>query len=152
MSKSLIVGLALGATLVSALSCSNGAMADPSSSEQSAWRRSALQSDASLKDPLVRRGKEVFEARCQICHGAYPKEKSGEMGTFTLPLMPGTYALELKYKGQKPALLEERTDLTPDLVALFVRRGGGGFMPAFRPTEVSNEDLKALGAYLARKR
>jgi (+)-pinoresinol hydroxylase len=50
------------------------------------------------------------------------------------------------------ALLEERTDLTPEAVAAFVRHGGGGFMPAFRPTEVSDEDLKALGAYLARKR
>jgi hypothetical protein len=49
-------------------------------------------------------------------------------------------------------LLEERRDLTPELVALFVRRGGGGAMPSFRPTEVSNDDLKALGAYLARKR
>ena len=45
--------------------------------------------------------------------------------------------------------------LSPDAgesVATFVRHGGGGFMPAFRPTEVSDEDLKALGAYLARRR
>ena len=66
--------------------------------------------------------------------------------------VPGTFALQLRYKGQKTALLEERTDLTPEAVAAFVRHGGGGFMPAFRPTEVSDEDLKALGAYLARKR
>ena len=66
--------------------------------------------------------------------------------------MPGTFALELRYKGKKPALLEERTDLTAEAVAAFVRHGGGGFMPPFRPTEVSNEDLEALGAYLARKR
>jgi mono/diheme cytochrome c family protein len=33
-----------------------------------------------------------------------------------------------------------------------VRHGGGGFMPPFRPTEVSDEDLKAVGAYLSRKR
>jgi hypothetical protein len=69
-----------------------------------------------------------------------------------MPQAPGTYALELKYKGQKPALLEERTDLTPESVAAFVRHGGGGFMPPFRPTEVSAEDLRALGAYLSRKR
>ena len=65
--------------------------------------------------------------------------------------MAGTIALELKYKGQVPAMLEERKDLTPEVVAFFVRRGSG-IMPPFRPTEVSGEDLKALGAYLARKR
>jgi mono/diheme cytochrome c family protein len=67
-------------------------------------------------------------------------------------LVPGTFALELRYKGAKPALLEERTDLTPEAVAAFVRHGGGGFMPPFRPTEVSDDDVKAVGAYLSRKR
>ena len=65
--------------------------------------------------------------------------------------MPGTAALALKYKSAKPAELELRTDLTPEFVALFVRKGAG-IMPPFRPTELSGEDLKALGAYLARKR
>jgi (+)-pinoresinol hydroxylase len=56
----------------------------------------------------------------------------------------------LRYQGKLPAQLEERTDLTAEAVASFVRHGGGGFMPPFRPTEVSDADLKALGAYLAR--
>jgi mono/diheme cytochrome c family protein len=107
--------------------------------------------DPSVTDPLVKRGKEVFEARCQVCHGAYSKNPSQGSSIYASPEMPGTVALEMRYKGQKPALLEERRDLTPELVAIFVRRGGGGAMPAFRPTEVSNDDLKALGAYLARK-
>jgi mono/diheme cytochrome c family protein len=64
--------------------------------------------------------------------------------------MAGTAALEIKYKGEKPALLEERTDLTPEVVAFFVRKGSG-VMPPFRPTEVSDDDLKALGAYLSRQ-
>ncbi len=58
--------------------------------------------------------------------------------------------LEQKYKGTKPAALEERTDLTPATVAAVVRSGVGP-MPFFRKTEVSDADLKALGAYLSRK-
>jgi len=127
------------------------ALADPASSAQTAWKRSALKADTSLTDPLVRRGKEVFDARCRACHGAYPKDRPpGSPGLAML--VPGTFALELRYKGAKPALLEERTDLTPEAVAAFVRHGGGGFMPPFRPTEVSDEDVKAVGAYLSRKR
>lgn len=138
---SLVVGLVVG------MGSFGGVWADPASSPQSAWRGSPLQADASLTDPLVRRGKEVFDARCRACHGAYAKSKSNLVGQ-----VPGTFALQLRYQGKKPALLEERTDLTPEAVAAFVRHGGGGFMPPFRPTEVSNDDLKALGAYLARKR
>jgi (+)-pinoresinol hydroxylase len=124
------------------------AAADPAVSPQTAWTRSALKADPSLKDPLVRRGKEVFDARCRACHGAYLKAKARDGEAM---LVPGTFALQLRYQGKKTPLLEER-DLTPEAVAAFVRHGGGGFMPAFRPTEVSDEDLKALGAYLARKR
>jgi len=132
--------------------CLAKALADPASSPQSAWKGSTLKVDASLESPQLRRGKEVFDARCQVCHGAYSKNESSAGNFYALPAMPGTLAMELKYKGQKPALLEERTDLTPEFVAFFVRRGGGGSMPFFRPTEVSDDDLKALGAYLARKR
>jgi mono/diheme cytochrome c family protein len=127
----------------------DSALADPASSSQSAWRRTTLSADSSLTDPLVRRGKEVFDARCRACHGSYPK---GKAQSSLASLAPGTFALEMRYKGVKPALLEERTDLTAEAVAAFVRHGGGGFMPAFRPTEVSDEDLKAVGVYIARKR
>lgn len=138
----LVLSVAAGAALFDTVS------ADPAVTAQSGWSRSALKADASLKGPLVRRGKEVFDARCRACHGAYAKGLPNALAME----VPGTFALQLRYKGQKPALLEERTDLTPEAVAAFVRHGGGGFMPAFRPTEVSDEDLKALGAYLARKR
>jgi len=161
MSKAALVALvALAAGPMWAGSVS----ADPAATSQSAWTRAALKADASLKDPLVRRGKEVFDARCRACHGSYSKGKAPGNDALPTPRasrrslpglvmqVPGTFALQLRYKGQKTALLEERTDLTPEAVAAFVRHGGGGFMPAFRPTEVSDEDLKALGAYLARKR
>jgi mono/diheme cytochrome c family protein len=147
MSLRATVGVALILALAAGTAVLGSASADPASSSQSAWRRSTPKADPSLADPLVRRGREVFDARCRACHGAYAKANPSLAAQ-----VPGTFALQLRYKGQKPALLEERTDLTPETVAVFVRHGGGGFMPPFRPTEVSDEDLKALGAYLSRKR
>ena len=64
--------------------------------------------------------------------------------------MAGTQALQARYKGAKPAELEQRTDLTVDFVKAIVR-GGLNSMPFFRPTELSDDDLGALGAYLTRK-
>jgi mono/diheme cytochrome c family protein len=97
--------------------------------------------------PLIQRGQEVFQARCNLCHGVAPKDAGPGTGSW----MAGTQALAAKYKGSKPALLEERTDLTPQLVRYYVRHGSG-VMPFFRKTELSDADLDALGAYLARKR
>jgi mono/diheme cytochrome c family protein len=80
-------------------------------------------------------GKVVFDKWCAPCHGDGPGK-------------PGTNALQALYKGTKPALLEKRTDLTPDLVKTFVRNGVS-VMPFFRKTEISDADLAALAAYLA---
>lgn len=63
----------------------------------------------------------------------------------------GTNLLQQRYKGSVPAALEERTDLTPETVGYFVRHGLN-VMPGFRKTELSDGDLKALSAYLTRKR
>ena len=63
--------------------------------------------------------------------------------------MPGTDALAAKDKGTKPALLEERKDLTPQFIKIFVRNGVS-VMPRFRKTELSEADLEALSAYLTR--
>ncbi|HEU4618318.1 MAG TPA: cytochrome c [Gammaproteobacteria bacterium] len=81
------------------------------------------------------RGKAVFEKWCYPCHGDGPGK-------------PGTAALQALYEGQKPALLEERTDLTPQVVKTFVR-SGVTVMPFFRKTEIGDADLDALAAYLA---
>jgi mono/diheme cytochrome c family protein len=89
----------------------------------------------------VAHGKEVFEHYCKPCHGA----GHGDDGA---PLLPGTHALTLKYRGQKPGLLEERTDLPPELIKAFVRNGVAS-MPPFRKTEVTDADLDAVAAYLA---
>ena len=82
-------------------------------------------------------GHEVFQYWCATCHGAGPGH-------------PGTDALQSKYHGAKPALLEERRDLTPEQVRFFVRHGVT-IMPFFRKTEVSDADLDTIGAYLSRR-
>lgn len=86
-------------------------------------------------DPAeIQKGKQLFEYWCATCHG---------------PDLPGTVALQTKYKDSKPALLAERTDLRPQVTKLFVRKGVS-IMPFFRKTEISDADLDALAAYLAR--
>ena len=89
----------------------------------------------------ISQGREVFKTWCQACHA--PQSP-------TSPRLAGTMVLEQRYKGTKPGALENRTDLTPALVAAVVRNGVGP-MPFFRKTEVSDADLKAVGAYLSRK-
>ena len=86
----------------------------------------------------IAHGKQVFQYWCATCHGAGPGH-------------PGTDALQAKYHGAQPALLEARTDLKPETVRFFVRHGVT-VMPFFRKTEISDADLDAIGAYLARKR
>ncbi len=98
------------------------------------------------KDARERRGREVFEQRCAACHAAVPKDM---IGPPYMPPMAGTQALQARYKGAKPAELEQRTDLTAFVTAIV--RGGLNSMPFFRPTELSDDDLTALGAYLTRK-
>lgn len=93
----------------------------------------------------VDKGKAVFHNLCSGCHGPNIKNASAGIGA----TMPGTDALAAKYKGAKPALLEERTDLTPELIKAFVRNGVS-VMPFFRKTELSDADLSALTAYLMR--
>jgi mono/diheme cytochrome c family protein len=84
------------------------------------------------------RGYVLFQRDCQVCHGSGPAK-------------PGTRALQAKYQGKLPALLEARTDLTADYVKDIVRHGVS-VMPPFRKTEVSDADLDAIAAYLSRKR
>jgi mono/diheme cytochrome c family protein len=83
----------------------------------------------------IEHGDAVFQKWCAPCHAPGPKH-------------PGTQALDALYKGDKPAALEQRTDLTPDLVSTFVRNGVS-IMPPFRKTEIGDSDLAALGAYLS---
>lgn len=63
---------------------------------------------------------------------------------------PGTESLQVKYGGKIPAVLVERTDLAPEVVARFVRTGVLS-MPPFRKTEITDVELAAVAAYVAQK-
>jgi mono/diheme cytochrome c family protein len=89
------------------------------------------------QESTLARGQEVFAQWCGACHAPGPRH-------------PGTQALDALYKGAKPAALEQRTDLTPELTRAFVRTGVS-VMPPFRKTEISDADLEALARYLAPK-
>lgn len=86
-------------------------------------------------------GKQVYDRQCAACH-------SGAPGYPPFAGLPGTEAIQVKYNGEVPALLTQRTDLTPDVITYFVRNGVS-VMPAFRKTEISDADLVNLGAYLS---
>jgi (+)-pinoresinol hydroxylase len=86
----------------------------------------------------VAAGKIDFLNACAVCHGAQPDR-------------PGTMSLQFKYAGRLPAALEQRTDLTPQIVTYYVRHGIA-MMPSFRKTELSDAQVAAIAAYLAHKK
>ncbi|HTW22792.1 MAG TPA: cytochrome c [Candidatus Baltobacteraceae bacterium] len=86
------------------------------------------------EDSQIERGHKVYQKWCYPCHGPGADK-------------PGTASLAAR--GQKPAVLEERTDLTPPAIKTFVRHGTL-FMPTFRKTEISDADLDAIAAYLTK--
>jgi mono/diheme cytochrome c family protein len=102
-----------------------------------AWSRTtaAVETEGSA----VERGAAVFNNWCAACHSRGPQNA------------PGTASLQAKYQGSVPAALEDRRDLTPEVIEVFVRNGVAMMAP-FRKTEVSDADLDALGAYLTRPR
>ena len=87
------------------------------------------------------RGKAKFEHSCAPCHAAGP----GDDGR---PMLPGTEALTLKYRGTIPAVLEQRTDLTAPVIKAFVRSGTFS-MPPFRKTELTDAEIDDIAAYIA---
>jgi mono/diheme cytochrome c family protein len=92
---------------------------------------------AAADNAKIEQGKQVYQYWCWNCHG----DGVGK---------PGTQALTAKYKGSKPAILDQRTDLTPAVTKIFVRKGVS-IMPFFRKTEITDAQLDALAAYLARE-
>jgi len=79
-------------------------------------------------------GEAVYQHWCAPCHAAGPGH-------------PGTQSLQVKYGGKTPPVLVDRTDLTPQAIAVFVRTGVLS-MPPFRKTEVSDAELAALATYI----
>jgi mono/diheme cytochrome c family protein len=82
-------------------------------------------------------GEAVYKRWCTHCHSAGRGN-------------PGTESLQVKYGGKLPAVLLDRTDLSAQAVATFVRTGVLS-MPPFRKTEVTDAELKAVAAYVAQK-
>ena len=104
---------------------------------------------------LLGRGFLVYNKWCTGCHAGDFHPSSGQADSEKLSLVSrvalGTYVLQQRYQGAVPAELEKRTDLTATAVETFVRQGINA-MPAFRKTEISEDELKALSAYLSRPR
>ena len=89
---------------------------------------------AAPDEAQIELGHKVYRKWCYPCHGP----GAGKPGTASLAA-----------RGQKPAALEERMDLTPPAIKTFVRHGVS-FMPTFRKTEISDAELDAIAAYLTR--
>jgi mono/diheme cytochrome c family protein len=122
--------------IVAALVVAGAATAQDAPFPIAAWSRTtaAVETEGSL----VERGAAVFNNWCSACHSRGPRNA------------PGTASLQAKYQGSVPAALEDRRDLTPELVKLFVRNGVAMMAP-LRKTEVSDADLEALSAYLTQR-
>jgi len=122
----------LTVSLLAVLMATSAATADSSpqrGSEGAGWSRVPVTGSG---------GKQVFHRYCWECHGDGPDR-------------PGTDALQVKYKGDVPARLDQRTDLNAAFVIATVRHGIS-VMPAARKTEISDGELKAIAAYLTRKK
>jgi (+)-pinoresinol hydroxylase len=97
------------------------------------WRRPSPHS-APPAEAARSAGRKIFDQWCSDCHSTAEG--------------PGSRALQRRYQGSLPAVLEQRSDLRPDYLKLVVRHGIS-FMPSFRKTEISDADLALLAAYLA---
>jgi mono/diheme cytochrome c family protein len=105
----------------------------------SRWAALAAAQDAAT----IEHGRTLYEYWCATCHGP-------GIGNNGAQHLPGTDALRVKYQGALPALLAERTDMTPELIKFYVRQGIT-IMPFFRKTEIDDAELDSIAAYLTRK-
>ena len=80
-------------------------------------------------------GKVLFEATCVYCHNA--RGFATERLRTRLP--------------EDRSVLTERTDLDPAYIRTIVRNGLAS-MPAYTPTDLNEEEIRAIAAYLTRKR
>ena len=89
------------------------------------------------EDAEIEKGEEIYLGRCEYCHGEGPHRSA-------------TSTLGRRYKDTEiAAVLSERTDLTPDVIRAFVRNATPSMAPV-RKTEISDEELEWLIAYLTR--
>ena len=97
----------------------------------------------------------VYSKWCAGCHAADFVPAGGKAAADKLSPISrtpfGTAVLRQRYQDSAPAVLDERTDLTPETISYFVRNGLNA-MPSFRKTEITDTELDALSAYLSRSR
>jgi mono/diheme cytochrome c family protein len=112
----------------------------------------AMASNACAADEQM--GKRVFDVYCKGCHEPISNVKTGEPPA-------GTYVLQQRYKDKIPAALEDREGMTPEFIKHSVRHGVntpkapgsvGIHMPPIRKTEVSDEELDDIVAYLTKSK
>ena len=127
---------AMAGLTIAAASAAVPARAQDAPPPIAAWSR--MTAGVEDRGSEVERGAAVFNNWCSACHSRGPANA------------PGTTSLQFKYQGGVPAALEDRKDLTVDLVKYFVRNGAAT-MPPFRKTAVSDADLTALAAYLTQR-
>ena len=132
MRKFGLFGVALAA--MSLVACSGGSRDDAS-----AGTNGAKGGPPPMPEPITLSqrpdatgGEKLYVEKCMMCHG------SNGMGTGLLA------------RRTDVPLLEERDDLTVDFVTQAARMGIGN-MPAIPRGEVSDEQLKEIGEYLASK-
>ena len=92
------------------------------------WAASAAAAEG---DP----GQQVYQRWCVHCHA--PGRGN-----------PGTQSLQVKYQGKIPAVLLDRTDISPEFITFTVRHGAMS-MPPFRKTEITDKELAALSKWMA---
>lgn len=80
----------------------------------------------------VERGAKIYQQWCSECHNVRGF---------------ATVSLKRRYQGLVPAILDERRDLNSALIHHVVRNGMS-FMPFFRKTEITDQELAVLTAYL----
>jgi mono/diheme cytochrome c family protein len=125
-------------SFVPALACALiSCLANPCA--ESADRRQPQSPGKSQARDVMLQGKAVYDQWCIGCHGPMPG-----MGRFP---PAGSYRLQQRYKDAKPAMLEERVDLTAALIRTVVRQGLP-IMPPLRKTEVTDAELDAVIAHL----
>jgi (+)-pinoresinol hydroxylase len=96
---------------------------------------------AAQETTAVDRGNAKFQHSCAPCHGPGAGDDGREM-------LPGTSALQIKYSGALPAVLEYRSDLPAEVLSVYVRQGSMS-MPPFRKTELTDMEIEDIAAYLA---
>jgi mono/diheme cytochrome c family protein len=128
--------LKLGAIAGACLAIGGEALAQEGTLPIAAWSRTTAAAEES--GSAAERGAAVFNNWCSACHARGAQNA------------PGTASLQLKYQGSVPAALEDRRDLTAEVVKAFVRNGVATMAP-FRKTEVGDADLDALAVYLTQR-